>query len=51
MPTTFDSGFDRYEAVKAETVATAIKIGDPASIERARRAIQLTDGHVARFGR
>lgn len=44
----FESGFDRYEAVKAETVATAIKIGDPASIERARRAIQLTDGHVAR---
>jgi threonine synthase len=44
----FDSGFDRYEAVKAETVATAIKIGDPASIQRARRAIQLTDGHVAR---
>jgi threonine synthase len=44
----FDSGFDRYEAVKAETVATAIKIGDPASIERARRAIQLTDGYVTR---
>lgn len=44
----FDSGFDRYEAVKAETVATAIKIGDPASMQRARRAIQLTDGHVAR---
>ncbi len=44
----FESGFDRYEAVKAETVATAIKIGDPASMQRARRAIQLTDGHVAR---
>ncbi len=44
----FDSGFDRYEAVKAETIATAIKIGDPASMQRARRAIQLTDGFVAR---
>ena len=44
----FDSGFDRYEAVKAETIATAIKIGDPASMQRARRAIQLSDGHVAR---
>jgi threonine synthase len=44
----FESGFDRYEAVKAETIATAIKIGDPASMQRARRAIQLTDGHVAR---
>jgi threonine synthase len=44
----FDSGFDRYEAVKAETIATAIKIGDPASMQRARRAIQLTDGYVAR---
>jgi threonine synthase len=43
----FESGFDRYEPVKAETVATAIKIGDPASVERARRAIQLTDGFVA----
>jgi threonine synthase len=44
----FDSGFDRYEPVRAETIATAIKIGDPASMQRARRAIQLTDGHVAR---
>lgn len=44
----FESGFDRYEPVKAETVATAIKIGDPASMERARRAIQLTDGYVAK---
>ncbi|MEA2528801.1 MAG: threonine synthase [Thermomicrobiales bacterium] len=42
----FASGFDRYRPVVAETVATAIKIGNPASIERARRAIQLTDGVV-----
>ena len=44
----FESGFDHYEPVKAETVATAIKIGDPASMERARRAIQLSDGYVAK---
>jgi threonine synthase len=44
----FESGFDRYDPVKAETVATAIKIGDPASMERARRAIQLTGGYVAK---
>ncbi len=44
----FESGFDHYEAVKAETIATAIKIGDPASMQRARRAIQLTNGYVAR---
>lgn len=44
----FESGFDRYEPVIAETAATAIKIGNPASIERARRAIQFSDGMVAR---
>jgi threonine synthase len=42
----FASGFDRYQPVVAETVATAIKIGNPASVERARRAIQLTAGVV-----
>jgi threonine synthase len=35
----------RYE-VPAETVATAIRIGNPASWERAVRAIRLTDGVV-----
>ena len=44
----FDSGFDHYEPVHAETIATAIKIGDPASVERARRAISLTDGIATR---
>ncbi|MBX3070469.1 MAG: threonine synthase [Thermomicrobiales bacterium] len=44
----FESGFDRYEPVTAETVATAIKIGNPASVERARRAIQFSSGMVAR---
>lgn len=42
----YDSGFDHYAPVQAETVATAIKIGDPASVERARRAIELTGGIV-----
>lgn len=44
----FESGFDRYEPVQAETIATAIKIGNPASVDRARRAIQLSDGLVAK---
>lgn len=42
----YDSGFDHYEPVHAETIASAIKIGDPASIERARRSIELTGGIV-----
>jgi threonine synthase len=42
----FASGFDRFRPVVADTVATAIKIGNPASVERARRAVQLTDGVV-----
>ncbi|HYH13294.1 MAG TPA: threonine synthase [Thermomicrobiales bacterium] len=42
----YASGFDRYEAVQAETIATAIKIGDPASVERARRSIEQTSGWV-----
>jgi len=42
----YASGFTSYQPVTAETVATAIKIGSPASVERARRAIELTDGWV-----
>ena len=42
----FQSGFDRYEPVQAETIATAIKIGNPASVERARETIQITNGIV-----
>lgn len=44
----FDAGFDHWEPVTADTVATAIKIGNPASMERARRAIERTDGLVTR---
>ncbi len=40
------SGFEEYEPVEADTVATAIKIGDPASTPRARRSIEVTNGWV-----
>jgi threonine synthase len=42
----FEEGFSRRHRVKADTVATAIKIGDPASYERAVTAIQETNGVV-----
>lgn len=42
----FREGFARPHRVKAETVATAIKIGDPASLDRAVAALRLTDGVV-----
>jgi threonine synthase len=38
--------FDRLEPVVPSTVATAIKIGAPASYDRAVRAIRSTDGVV-----
>lgn len=39
-------GFAERVVVPAETVATAIKIGNPVSYERARRAIKATHGVV-----
>lgn len=42
----FRSGFRRRFRVRPETVATAIRIGDPASHERAVRAIRETNGVV-----
>jgi threonine synthase len=42
----FDEGFAQRHRVKAETVATAIRIGDPASYERGVRAIRETEGVV-----
>ena len=42
----FEEGFARRHAVKAETVATAIRIGNPASYDRAVQAIRETDGVV-----
>jgi threonine synthase len=42
----YEEGFARRYTVKARTVATAIRIGDPASHDRAVRAIRETDGVV-----
>jgi threonine synthase len=42
----FREDFRERHTVKAETVATAIRIGDPASYERAVRAIRETNGVV-----
>ena len=42
----FRDGFRTRPKVKAETVATAIKIGDPASFDRAVATIRYTNGVV-----
>jgi threonine synthase len=42
----FRGNWARFEAVQAETVATAIKIGNPASTPRARRAVEFSLGFV-----
>jgi len=42
----FKSGFSERRATRAETIASAIRIGDPASFDRGARAIQLTRGAV-----
>jgi threonine synthase len=42
----FRDGFTTRPKVKAETVATAIKIGDPASFDRAVDSIRYTNGVV-----
>jgi len=42
----YREGFARRHRVEARTVATAIRIGNPASYERAVRAIRETDGVV-----
>jgi threonine synthase len=42
----FDRDFDRLEPVAAETIATAIRIGNPVSYQRAIRSIRETGGHV-----
>lgn len=39
-------GWEDYEPVLADTVATAIRIGDPVSYPKARRTVELTDGVV-----
>jgi threonine synthase len=42
----YESGWDHFAPVEAETIATAIKIGNPASTARAMRSIIATDGVV-----
>jgi threonine synthase len=42
----FRAGFSRRVRVRPETIATAIRIGDPASHDRGVRAIRDTDGLV-----
>lgn len=42
----FQEGFTRRHTVRAETIATAIKIGDPASWDRGVRTIRETNGVV-----
>src|SRR5215211_5719660 len=42
----FSEDFETRYSVRAETVATAIRIGDPASFERAVHAIRETEGVV-----
>jgi threonine synthase len=44
--TSFESGFATREPVRAQTVASAIRIGDPASWDRAVRAVRDTGGVV-----
>ncbi len=42
----FRQGFAHHESIHAETVASAIKIGNPVSYARARRVIEESDGIV-----
>jgi threonine synthase len=42
----FKHGFTRRETVQADTLATAIKIGNPVSYTRARRVIEESEGLV-----
>ncbi len=42
----YQTGFAERTRVRADTVASAIRIGDPASYDRAVRAIRETDGVV-----
>jgi threonine synthase len=46
----YEAGFARRHKVKAETIATAIRIGDPASYDRAVRSIRETKGVVLALG-
>lgn len=42
----FARGFKDFQAVKAQTIATAIKIGDPVNLQKAIRTLEWTGGVV-----
>lgn len=42
----FRGGFKSYQSVKAETIATAIKIGNPVNLQKAVRTLEWTAGVV-----
>lgn len=42
----FQRGFEVYEPVKADTIATAVKIGNPVNYAKAVRAVRWTNGVV-----
>lgn len=42
----YERGIDELESVKADTIATAIKIGNPVNFPKAVRALRLTNGVV-----
>lgn len=42
----FQNGLETFEPVKADTIATAIKIGNPVNYPKAARALRWTDGVV-----
>ena len=42
----YQTGFAHFEPMHAETIATAIKIGNPVNYPKAVRAVQWTDGVV-----
>lgn len=43
----FKAGFSKLEPVKADTIATAIRIGDPVNFAKAKRVIGATRGVVS----
>ena len=42
----YKNGFKEFKPVKAETIATAIRIGNPVNYEKAKRSIEFTKGVV-----
>ena len=42
----FSGGFNRFQPVKAQTIATAIKIGNPVNLQKAVRTLEWTGGVV-----